>query len=232
MGRGDSNRPVRLFFKATQGGLGAGNLGVIMARHGTGKRGVLVSLLVDHALEGHKSLHVAVGESAGDIRAFQDEVFKGLVASLGLGNLAELRTQVERHRQIYCFRDGAFTVERLREALRILEEHAGFVPEVIELTGWPDFALQPEADLEPLKRLAAERGCRFWVSVHTHATDPVDGRGVPPYLARQEHLIAVLIGLEPEGDQVGLRFLKTHDRAGEPGVSLVFDLHSQLLRWR
>ena len=33
----DQNRPLRVFDKVLKGGLGAGNLGIIMSRHGTGK---------------------------------------------------------------------------------------------------------------------------------------------------------------------------------------------------
>ena len=43
----DQNRPLRVLEKVLQGGLGKGNVGVIMARHGMGKIAVMTSIAID-----------------------------------------------------------------------------------------------------------------------------------------------------------------------------------------
>ena len=44
----DANRPLRVLDKVLEGGLGLGNVGVVMARHGLGKVAVLTSIAIDH----------------------------------------------------------------------------------------------------------------------------------------------------------------------------------------
>ena len=43
----EANRPMRVLEKVLGGGLGPGNLGVIVARHGTGKVGATAALASD-----------------------------------------------------------------------------------------------------------------------------------------------------------------------------------------
>ncbi|MGA1780373.1 MAG: hypothetical protein ACO4CW_08565, partial [Planctomycetota bacterium] len=62
----DGNRPLRVLDKVLQGGLGLGNVGVVMAQHGLGKVAVLTSIAIDHAMDGKNALHVSVGKSVSD----------------------------------------------------------------------------------------------------------------------------------------------------------------------
>ncbi|MCA8961604.1 MAG: hypothetical protein KDC38_13865, partial [Planctomycetes bacterium] len=80
----DSNRPLRVLDKAIGGELGRGNLGLVMSRHGTGKLAVLTSIAIDHAMDSRNTLHVAVGKSLGDVRAYHDEVYAEILRTLGL----------------------------------------------------------------------------------------------------------------------------------------------------
>ena len=50
--------PMRVFENSIHGGLGAGNLGVVVARHGMGKTAFLVDIALDDLLRGRKVLHV------------------------------------------------------------------------------------------------------------------------------------------------------------------------------
>ena len=43
----DRNRPLRVFEKILNGGLGRGNIGVVMSSHGTGKLAVMTCVTVD-----------------------------------------------------------------------------------------------------------------------------------------------------------------------------------------
>ncbi len=225
------NRPLKTFFKVIQGGLGEGNMGLLMSRHGTGKASVLVSLSVDHAMEGKNSLHVAVGKSVRDVRSHHDQVFRQLVGSLNLPNREALCSLVNRHQQFYTFREGAFDTARLAQTLDFLEEHAEFVPEVVEITGWPDFRKIPRKELESLKALALERRLKIWLTAHTKRDDEIAPGGLPVQLDRVQDLFTVLISLEPQGEDVRLNFLKVKDQAPAARINLLYDPATQLLRW-
>jgi len=228
----DANRPLRALDKVIQGGLGKGNIGVLTSRHGTGKVAVLTSIAVDHAMDGRNVLHVALNESISDIRAYDDEVFDEIATSLGLHDRAEVLAKVERHKQIYTYRSGGFSVDRLGETLRFLAERAEFAPQMIELQGWPEFRTLAAEDFGNLKRLAVDHECEIWCYAHSTRTDELDERGIPSFIARFENHIEVLIALEPEGRHVNLRFAKTHDQPPPDGIHLEFDPRTMLIRWR
>ncbi|MFN0059321.1 MAG: hypothetical protein ACKVX7_12775 [Planctomycetota bacterium] len=227
----DTNRPLRILDKVMQGGLGAGNVGVIMGIHGTGKSAIMTTMALDHAMSFRDTLHVAIGKSVRDIRAFHDEVFEEITKSLNLQDKVDLLT-VERHKQIYAYRDGAFTLKRLKESLNFLADHADFRPVMIEIQGWPDFRTCPLEDLRGLKQLATEFRAEVWCAAQTAREDQTDPRGVPSYVARAEENFSVIINMVEEGDHLSLQFIKTHAVAPPKGIHLEFDPKSMLLRWR
>jgi len=228
----DANRPLRVLDKAMKGGLGAGNIGVIISRHGTGKHAVLTSIAIDHAMDGRNTLHVALNESVTDVRAYDDEVFREIATSLGIENPTEVLADVERHKQIYTYQGGGFSVKKLGEILKFLTERAEFKTEMVELRGWPDFGTVDPEELRRLKELAVEHRCEVWCTAHTHRDDTRDERGIPKYLARHLDLIEVLISLEPEERTTRLRLLKAHDSAPPEGILLSFDPSTMLIRWQ
>jgi hypothetical protein len=203
-----------------------------VARHGTGKVAVLTSITIDHAMHGKNTLHIAVGKSVSDVRAYDDEVLHELCERLDLKDRASIMTTVERHKQIYTFADGKFSVDRLKSALELLATHAEFEPRLVEIQGWPRFSELTEEDLLALKRVAAEHECAIWLTAHSHRDDEVDGDGVPLQLSRFRDHISVLMALEPEADHVAIRFIKVHDATPPSGIHLEFDPRSMLIRWR
>ena len=229
----EANRPLRVFDKVMQGGLGAGNIGVLMARVGTGKIGVMTCIAIDHAINQRHVLHVSLGKSVEDVRVYHDEVLHEFMSQLDPGERPGLLTRVERHKQIYSYRDGSFSIERLRDTLKMLADHAEFKPELIDIQGWPDFTETNEDELRGLKEVAREFRAEIWVTAHTHREDAVkDDRGVPDYIQRFENMIDVLVALEPNQETVHIKFLKTHDQPPATGINLEFDPGTQLIRWR
>jgi hypothetical protein len=228
----DAYRPLRVLDKAIKGGLGRGNIGVVVARHGTGKQAILTTLALDHALDGRNTLHVALNESISDVRAYDDEVFEEIAKSLGIPNRAEVLAEVERHKQIYTYRGGGFSLDKLSETLKFLAERAEFKPEMIEIQGWPDFREIAEEEMRQLKTIAIEHQCEIWCSSHIHREDERDESGLPRYLSRFLDHIEVVIALEPKDRRVHLQFLKTHDEKPPEGIRLVFDPSAMLIRWQ
>jgi hypothetical protein len=230
MSLSDSNRPLRVFEKVLQGGLGAGNIGVIAARMGTGKHAVLTTIAIDHALGGHQTLHMAVNERVEDVRAYDDEILNEMLTSLGAENPAKVATEVERNKLIYTFTDGNFTATRMRQTLDFLREHAQFRPLLIEIQGWPNFEEVTPEEMLKLKNIAGEYGCEIWCSCLTHRGD-FDDNSMPDYLARFDDIISVLVTLDPKDTGVALRFLKTKDFDPPKDAHLEFDPKSMAIRW-
>lgn len=229
----DANRPLRVLEKVLQGGLGLGNLGVVMARHGTGKVAVLTSIAIDHAMDGRKALHVSVGKPVSSVRAFHDEVLHEILNSLGASDRSAHQSMVERHKQIYSFPDpSAFSLSKLKNTLGFLDQHAGFHPEMIELSGWPDFDRIDGDTIPALHALAQDWNCELWLSAHTHQETPVDERGIPKVIARHLEEVEVLLALEAEREHVNLKFLKVHGEPKPTKVHLEFDPKTMLIRWR
>ena len=229
----DANRPLRVLDKALSGGLGVGNLGVICARHGTGKVAVLMSIAIDKAMDQKPVLHVTVGDSVADVRAYRDEVLEEIEKSLGIEDHLTTMTNVERHSRIHTYRGGTFSIERLRQTLAFAKEHAEFSPELIEIAHWPeDFSEVSREDLEGLKTIATDFGCEVWLTAHTSRETEVDASGLPAVLAPFAELLSVVISMEPEARRVLLKFVKVHDGAPPAGINLDFDPRRMLLRWR
>jgi hypothetical protein len=229
----DANRPLRVLEKMLDGGLGAGNLGLIMSRPGTGKVAVLTSLTIDHAMDGRNTLHVAIGKGVSEVRAFDDEVLHSICERYDLKDRPALMTQVERHKQIYTFRDASsFTRERLRAALDMLADHAEFRPAFIEIEGWPDWQDLRQDEVDALKAIATEYQAEIWLTAQTHRTDELTEGGWPTFIDPFVKDLAIIMALEPDADSVPLRLLKVHDRGAKKDTHLEFDPRSMLLRWR
>ena len=74
--------PVRIFEKVIGGGLGAGNMGVVLSRRGVGKTGFLIGLAVDNLLQGKKVLYISTKESVDHISTFSS-LFAGIACQPG-----------------------------------------------------------------------------------------------------------------------------------------------------
>ena len=70
--------PMRIFENSIHGGLGAGNLGVVVARHGMGKTAFLVDIALDDLMRGRKVLHVTIGRTIEHVREYYEEIFRDL----------------------------------------------------------------------------------------------------------------------------------------------------------
>lgn len=228
----DANRPMRVFEKVLQGGLGAGNVGVVMSRHGTGKAAVLASITIDQAMHGTNCLHVVYGQGVADVRAFDDEILQELCKSLNIAEKGEVFTAVERRKQIYTYQTGQLTPARLRQTLEFLSTHAEFRPGLIFLQGWPDFRALTVDEMRALKGIAVEYHCELWMAAHTSQQDFVNKDGVPDYLAKFMTNISVLVKLEPKDKNVMIKFVKTHDRIPPADPHLEFDPATMLVRWQ
>jgi hypothetical protein len=220
--------PLRIFENSIHGGLGRGNIGVVVARHGIGKTAFLVGVALDDVMRGKKVLHVALNKTVDHVREFYDELFLDLAHSAGLENIPQERLEMERNRNIHTYVGKSFTVPKLRHALGFLKEYAHFSPSLVVLQGY-DFEHATVGDLNELAGLAKEFEVELWMSATTHRDAPKDGKGIPAPLTHVAEALSVVVRMAHDGKAVHLTLLKDHDSPEVASLPLALDPTTLLL---
>jgi len=220
----NARSPLRLLEKSLHGGLGRGNLGVVLAGHGVGKAAFLVNLAIDDLLRGARVLHVALDQTVAHVRAFYDTVFGDLGSSTHLDNLQVAHADADRKRSIRTYASPSFGASKLREAVKVDSEVAGS-PSLVIVEGW-NLQSASRDELADVKSLARELGAEIWLSHHCPG-EKVEG--VPPALGAVADLFSVVLALEPENGAVALRALKDHDNPDVSALRVSLDPRTLLL---
>jgi hypothetical protein len=220
----NARSPLRLLEKGLQGGLGRGNVGLLLAGHGVGKTPCLVGMGLDELLRGERVLHVALDQTVGHVRAYYDTVFDELAASTHLEDTARTHMEVDRQRSIRAYPAPGFGAAKLREALKI-EQETGPLPALVILEGL-DLERVPEDEVKDLVAIAREIDAELWVSAACPGEQIVE---LPARIGRMEGCFAVILALEPGNGTVTLRALKDHDNPDVDALHVALDPHTLLL---
>ena len=220
--------PLRLFEHSIHGGLGPGNIGVVVARHGLGKTAFLVGIAIDDAIRGRKVLHVSLDKTVNHVREFYDEIFMDLAHSTNLEDLGSARLEMERHRMIHTYVGGTYSTDKLRQSMQFLKEIAHFEPACLILQGFA-FDQATVADIEALRKLASEFNVELWMTAPTHRDAPLDDRGIPASLSKIASAIAVVVQITDDNGSVKLSLLKDHDNPNVARLALALDPSTMLL---
>jgi KaiC/GvpD/RAD55 family RecA-like ATPase len=220
--------PVRIFEQSIHGGLGVGNIGVVVARHGVGKTAFLVGVALDDLFRGRKVLHVAIGKTIEHVREFYDEVFMDLALGAKLEDIPHVRRDMESHRHIKSYLGRSFTLEHLKEHVKMLRDVLDFAPAALIVDGY-DFDAATREDLEALREFARDLKCELWMSATTHRESKRDAQGVPEPVAHVKDSIAVIVQMAHDGKTVQLRLLKDHENPAVSEVGLALDPTTMLL---
>jgi hypothetical protein len=225
--------PMRVFERSIHGGLGRGNIGVVISRAGTGRTAFLVGMALDGLLRDRKVVHVSTRCSADRIREFYEEVFRDMAEATHLDDRLRVRLQVERNRMIHTFPGQGFNIERLSGALDYLTQHVHFEPSTIIIEGYPDWKAATEDDLKALKTLAERFQSEMWLLAQEHRDgDVLDVRGVPDRVSRFDDKISVILRLQAREDHVRLQLIKDHGNPDLADVHVELDPKTLLLVWR
>ena len=220
----NARSPLRLLEKGLHGGLGPGNVGVVLAGHGVGKTSFLVGVALDELLRGGRVLHVCVDHTLSHVRAHYDTVFEDLASTTHLEDEAVTHAEVDRLRSIRVIPPNQLSASKLRDAVK-LEVDAGARPALIVLEG-VDCSVLAASDVGDLKALAEELAAEIWLSADS-STEGV--REVPASIAAFGDRISVILGLEPENGTVKLRALKDHENTDLENLHVALDPHTLLL---
>ena len=207
--------PLRILEASIHGGLGPGNLGVVMARAGVGKTACLVQIALDDLMREKQVLHIALGgQHVEHVQSWYDALFDDMANSTNLANRAKVATAVSKGRIIHAVTEDQLSPAELDRVLALYGEHLSFAPQAIILDGydWVDNVPVASANIGALKAIAQRIGAELWISAQTHreqtGAHPME---IPPPCAAYVDLLDVAILLEPKADHVTVRLLKDHD---------------------
>jgi hypothetical protein len=224
--------PIRILEESIHGGLGKGNLGLVMARAGVGKTACLVQIALDDLLRDRPVLHVSLDQTMDHVQSWYDALFDDLTIAADLDDVELARQAVQRGRVIAAFKDHDLWPDRLEKTVAMFSQHLQFRPAAILVDGYPwtsHSQSENAAMIGAFKAYAKLLGAELWMSAQTHRRSTGDHptRLVPPYDSYEE-LIDVAIFLEPHGNDIELRLLKDHGDATPPDTRL--HLHPDTLR--
>ena len=226
--------PMRVFEGSMHGGLGRGNIGVIVARPGVGKTALLVQIALDDLLRDRKVLHISHEHAVDHMRAYYDEIFHDLAMVMKLDEPESVRVDIEKNRLIYShmperndppsIRGGSSSIQKILKTVDFARQFAHFEPDVIILDAFDFVNARPEA-MDELSNLARERNVELWIAA-TVDIRKAPTSGLPEPLEKFQQKLSVVVFLEPERDIVRLRLLKDHDNTALTDLHLRLDPHT------
>lgn len=230
MHRKDLNErsPLRVLERSIHGGLGRGNLGVVVARAGVGKTAFLVGIAMDDLLRGRKVVHVALDQPVDRVREYYHEIFDDLARTTRLDEPEAERVAMRRNRNIHAYLDFTFSPAKLREDLILLRDQMDFAPVAVIVDGY-DFDGASLEQVEELKAIAAEFDVEMWLAAVTHRDSRRDARGIPEPVAHVESAISVVLAMAHDGKAVHVELLKDHDNDDVSDLKLALDPRTMLL---
>lgn len=154
--------PVRIFNELTDGGLKAGELGLVAAKKGLGKTSVLVQFGMDALLNGKQLVHVSFNQHSGNVISWYDGIYNEISKKKALGDSPDLKEQVVRNRTILNFNQDNISLEKVVNTLNSLKASGTNVAAVV--IDDVDFAKVGEADLQTVSSYAKATKTKVWFS--------------------------------------------------------------------
>ena len=220
--------PLRVLEQSIHGGLGRGNIGVVVARHGVGKTAFLVGVALDDLMRGRNVLHVSLEQPADRVRTYYDEIFAELCHSERLDDVWRVHMNLEKHRRIHSYLGGTFSMQKFRDAVGFMREHGAFVPDAIVVDGF-EFGPASTEDIAALRGLAEELDAELWMSAVTTREAVRNERGIPEPVAHLEDVIDVILSMAHDGKAVHVGLHKDHDNPKVSELRLALDPTTLLL---
>lgn len=220
--------PMRVLEQAIRGGLGHGNIGVMVARPGLGKTAFLVGVAMDDLLRGQKVLHVSLDHTVEKVRDYYDDIYAEIAHKRELEDVWKVRVEMERNRRIHCYPPENFSVAKLREAIGFMKEHGEFEPVAIVIDGWK-FQDKTVGDIRKIRDIAKELQAEVWMSATTHRESERNERGVPEPVAHLEGELDVILSMAHDGNSVHVGLHKGHENPDVTDIKLALDPTTMLL---
>lgn len=154
--------PVRLFDAVADGGLKAGELGLVTAKKGLGKTSVLVQFGMDTLLQDKQLIHVSFDVHSSNVISWYDSIFGEIAKKKNVGNATELKNDVVSKRTILNFSLDNFSLEKVVNTLNALK--AGGIAVAGVVMDGIDFSKVSDADIKAVADYAKKENVVLWAS--------------------------------------------------------------------
>ncbi len=192
--------PLRAFDESLDGGLGKGNLGVLVSRHGIGKTACLVHLATDKLFRNEHIIHVSFSGNVEHVINWYKEVFRQISENRSLADAASIYNEILANRVVMNFSQENVPIEKVLSSLETLIRQGSFNADAIMFDGYK-LTVATEEDVRKIKQFAMDMRLEVWFSVSPVRSDvQFDENGVPSTIFKYEQLIDVLIGLKYNED--------------------------------
>ena len=200
---------IRLFDAATEGGLKAGEIGLVTSKKGLGKTSVLVQFGMDTLLQDKQLVHVTFDLHSSNVISWYDGIFTELAKKKNVGNAAELKESIVSKRTVLNF-----SLSKVVNTLNALK--AGGIAVAGVILDGIDFAKVSEDDIKAVSEYAKKENVTVWGASTAEGDKLTDS--VPAAL---EGYFSAVVHLNQKSDAVAVDVLKIHDKKNvEAGLKL------------
>jgi KaiC/GvpD/RAD55 family RecA-like ATPase len=221
--------PVRILERGIEGGLKAGNIGIIASKKGIGKTSVLVQLGLDKLMQGKKIIHVSFTTHTSYVISWYENIFSEVAKRKNLEHYADVHDELVKNRVIMNFNQEGVTTGQILKSLRAMIIDGGFDADAIIADGF-DFSRAEPEHFTMIAAFAKERNLEFWYSCTMYGEEPLmDKHNVPVILRPFINDITVLIVLEPKPEYIHFIVVKDHDRMNPEDLSIKLDSRTLLI---
>ncbi|GAB1433218.1 AAA family ATPase [Spirochaetota bacterium] len=221
--------PVRILERGIEGGLKAGNIGVIASRKGIGKTSVLVQLAMDKFLQDKKVIHVSFTAHTSYVISWYENIFSEIIKRKNMEEAAPIFEELMKNRVIMNFNQHGISTEQILKSLRAMITEGGFEADALIVDGY-DFARVDENQFALVSAFAKEMKLEVWYSCTMSGEEPLlDKKNIPVILRPVLDYISVLIILQPKPEYIHFMVVKDHERTNPEDLSLKLDSKTLLI---
>ena len=143
--------PVRFFDQATNGGLKAGEMGILTSKKGLGKTAVLVQIGLDMLLQEKQVVHVSFNQHTNAIITWYEDIFWEMAKKKNLKNPEEIKDSLISKRIILNFNQNTVSAVQIVNTLKALL--SGGIPTACLIIDGLNFSKVKAEDIKILKDL-------------------------------------------------------------------------------
>lgn len=227
----NSMSPLRVFEESINGGLGKGNLGVIVSKHGVGKTACLVHLATDKLFKGENVIHVSFSGNVEHVINWYKEVFKEIAEIQSLDDAAMIYNSILANRVVMNFSQEQVPIDKVLSSLESLISQGSFKADTILFDGFK-LTVASEEDIEKIKAFAEKMQLEIWFAVSPVRPDVVYNEfGVPNTLEKYFDQIDVLVALkyDDKSDKVMMTVVRSHGENVPKPAKVALDPKTMLI---
>lgn len=196
--------PARLLDEVTDGGLKAGQMGLVTAKKGLGKTSVLVQLAIDALIQDKQLVHVSFDQHSSNVISWYDSILAEIGKKKNLGDTAELNDSIVRDRTILNFNQETFSLPKVVKTIKALKE-GGIKVQSLVIDG-ADMTKVSAADLKEIADFVKAEKMTAWFS-DTNESSKLSETLTPDMIK----YFQTVAHLASDGSSVKLSVLKAND---------------------